>query len=358
MIKISSSVGRAGANKKKDVLTIQKALNQIPKNKGGTSPKLKEDGLIGAKTIEAIIILQKANTGLAQDGRINVNRPTLACINSLLTGVMFDGDNLYIGGTDGKPLAADIEQTYLGDCFFVATLAALAKSKPSTIKNAITYDTPSQRFKVKLYNPKGQVKFIWVSQWELEGNIKHGGGSSVDDTGIYERTWPAVIETAYIKMLDRNAANGLKRGYKKINQGGYVSDALMAITGSTGTQLEYTFNRRLGKAKSIKLLGTRVATALTQGKSVTLSTTTERRSTKLERKKGAKKRQEDGLVTLHTYTVMSLTSAGTDWYITLRNPWGSNNDAGEGVDHESPMVTVLLSRLVETRGLGSFDISQ
>src|SRR5690349_4208757 len=100
---ISASVGQGGVNKNADVLVIQQSLNQIPPNQGGPLPKLKEDAWIGPKTNGAIIVFQKANTGLVVDGRIDVNGPTLARINALLTskpnpqpvGPKFTDKNLY-----------------------------------------------------------------------------------------------------------------------------------------------------------------------------------------------------------------------------------------------------------------------
>jgi len=357
MVSISASVGQGGSNKNADVLAIQQALNKIPPNQGGPVPKLKEDGWIGPKTIGAILKFQKGNTGLPCDGRIDVGGPTLAKLNSLLgskpnpgpspnpqpAGPKFTDKNLY---GPNSPSANDIRQTAFGDCYFVATLGAVAQENPKAIRDAIYYDPNSTQFRVRLYDLKGVVKYIWVTQAELQDNVKRQGGSYVDDTGIYERTWPAVMETAYAKMFDTNPADGLGEGYQKIIHGGWPSDAMMAITGNAGTQMKYVYYYVLGQSGSVFLLGSRVALSLQQHKDVTLWSVPE--------KAGSAK---DGLVNNHVYTVMSATQNGMDWNITVRNPWGTNIGVGEGHDTASAMLTVSLQNEVTTGGLEAFQVS-
>lgn len=355
MINISKSVGQGGINRKTDVLTIQKALNQIPSNKGGPLPKLKEDGLVGPKTIGAIIKFQRSNVGLAHDGRIDVNRATLAQINSLLGTPKFSDKNLY---GSGGPSTNDIKQDAFGDCYFVATLGAVAQQNPSIIRFAIHYDPSSQRFRVRLHNLKGQVKFIWVTQTELQDNVNRHGGSYVDNTGKYLRTWPAVIETAYAKMFDSNPANGLGQGYQKIINGGWPSDAMVAITGNAGTKMTYVYFRRLGTHGSVALLGSKVATALKQHKSVTLWVVPEKDSRNLWQKLTGAPIPQDGLVDNHVYAVVSLAKVGTDWKVTVRNPWGTNMGVGEGKDTASATMTLALQSIVKTGGLESFQVSK
>src|SRR5580704_15708742 len=85
VVRISASVGQGGVNKNPDVLAVQKALNRIPGGQGGpTAHLLKEDGLAGMKTSEAITAFQKLNIGLVPTGRIDVNSPTLTRLNSIL----------------------------------------------------------------------------------------------------------------------------------------------------------------------------------------------------------------------------------------------------------------------------------
>jgi len=364
MVKITGSVGQGGVNKNADVLAIQKALNQIPASKGGPDPKLKEDGWIGPKTNGAILKFQKANAGLKHDGRIDVNGPTLACINSLLGGTptpppqpagpKFTDQNLYGANS---PSANDIDQDAFGDCYFVATLGALAQQNPKVIKDAIYYDPKSTQFRVRLYDSKGQVKYFWVTQAELDDNITRRGGSTVDNTGKYERTWPAIIETAYAKMFDSNPSDGLGEGYQKIINGGLPSDAMMAITGSAGTEVSYKYFISLGTAGSVAVLGLRVFIALNQKKSVTLWSVPEVDSRSWWEQLTGAPIPQDGLVDDHVYTVMSMAQSGTDWNVTVRNPWAHNKTVNEGMNTPSAILIVSLRSLVDTGGLHSFQVS-
>lgn len=347
MVTISASVGQGGVNKKADALAIQQALNKIPPHKGGPDPKLVEDGLVGPKTINAIRKFQQSDIALVKDGRVDVNGPTLARINAQLgngtsTGPKFTEKNLYGAG---GPSVNDIKQDSFGDCYFVATLGAVAQQNPKGIKDAIYYDSSTQQFRVRLYKLNGQVKYIWVTQAELEDNVNRQGGSWVDNTGLYERFWPAVIETAYAKMFDSNPNDGLGEGYQKIINGGWPSDAMMAITGNAGSQVGYKYYLKLGVDGSVAILGGKVATALQQHKSVTLWSVPEKGSV------------QDGLVDDHVYTVISMTQKGTDWNVTVRNPWGTNMGVGEGKDQTSAIMTLSLRNLVTTGGLQSFRVS-
>ncbi len=81
---ISKSVGRAGANRKPVVLTIQDLLNQVPSAKGGAAPKLKLDGLRGAKAERAFSTFQLKHLGWkGADGLVEPQRQTIAKLNEL-----------------------------------------------------------------------------------------------------------------------------------------------------------------------------------------------------------------------------------------------------------------------------------
>ena len=84
---ISKSVGRAGANRKPDVLTVQDLLNQVPSDKGGAAPKLTPDSVCGTKTRNAISRFQLKHFGWpGADGLVEPQRQTMAKLNELTTG--------------------------------------------------------------------------------------------------------------------------------------------------------------------------------------------------------------------------------------------------------------------------------
>jgi hypothetical protein len=269
----------------------------------------------------------------------------------------FTDKNLY--GPNG-PVASDIKQDALGDCYFVATLASVARQKPLSIRNSVSYDRASHRFIVRLFNSAGKIKYIHVSQAELADNIARQGGSLMDNTGKDTRAWPAVFETAYAKLFDSDPTDGLAEGYNKIAAGGFPEDAMMAITGFVGETLRYAPIPMLNKARVLELLGSRVATALKQKKAVTVCTKPDVDIRTLLDIVLLKPMAKDGLVDDHVYTVMSMTQARSGaWTLNLRNPWGTNVGVGEGPNKnaKSALISVSLQTLVDTGGLDWFNIS-
>jgi len=63
-------VGYGGANAAADVMTVQFLLNCVPVSQGGPVKDLAVDGIIGPKTIQAIVQFQKTQFGWS-DGRVD-----------------------------------------------------------------------------------------------------------------------------------------------------------------------------------------------------------------------------------------------------------------------------------------------
>ncbi len=86
-IKLTGSVGICGTNKKPDILTIQRALNDRITLIAPTV-KLKEDGSLGlkpekSKTVAAIMLFQKKLVHMIKpDGLINIDGTTHRKLNS------------------------------------------------------------------------------------------------------------------------------------------------------------------------------------------------------------------------------------------------------------------------------------
>ena len=260
----------------------------------------------------------------------------------------FDAADLY---GKGGPTAADIRQDALGDCYFVATLGALANQRPDLIRNAISYDAKTGDFTVKLHDG-GKEKSIVVTQADLAYNVSRQGGSTIDNTGKDGPAWPAVIETAFAKMKDSNPADGLKQGFDRIGGGGWAPDALETITGSRGTEFGYSKGFFESEDAAIGKLGKQIDAALGNGRPLTLSTDPERRSLWQMAFGGEK---QDGLVDDHVYVVEGARkTADGDYVLTLRNPWGTNAGV-EGGSVTGPTIDVSLKTLVETGGLESLN---
>jgi Calpain family cysteine protease len=127
---------------------------------------------------------------------------------------------------------ADVRQGTLGDCYLMASLAALARTPEgrAVIRGAIVENT----------NDAGQVVSYTVTLHKPQTN----GGSTtftpftvtVDGTSLgcghararagadhsYRETWPLVIEEAYAQTFG---------GYEAIGRGGYAAPAMQVLTG-------------------------------------------------------------------------------------------------------------------------------
>jgi hypothetical protein len=267
----------------------------------------------------------------------------------------FTDKNLY--GPDG-PKPSDIKQDSLGDCYFVATLSAVAQKHPRLIQDLISYDRISHRFIVGLYDLSGKKRHIHVTQSEIANNITRGGGSWMDNTGKDRVAWSAVMETAYAKMHDSNPRDGLAEGYTKIAGGGWPKDAMLAVTGNAGAEYRFEFRVPMTRAHVIELLGSRVARALKNRRAVTLWSVPEKDNRTFLQKLAGVVVAQDGLVDNHVYTVISMSqSAHGKWTVNVRNPWGTNMGVGEGRDTRSANISVSLDTLVNTGGLNSFRVS-
>jgi Calpain family cysteine protease len=260
----------------------------------------------------------------------------------------FDAADLY--GPSGTPREKDLEQDNIDDCYFVATMGAIARSQPERIQDAITYDAKTRTFNVTLYkeSARGDAEAVTipVKQRELGDNLKRGGASKVDNNpGTDGPIWPAVLETAYAKLNDSDWSNGLAQGYKFLDQGGFSRDATFVLTGERGTDL--TAPKKLSVDEKVEWLSDRVSDALADDRPVTLETRIER---------GADGAQ-DGLADNHAYTVNRIyTDHNGDVRVQLRNPWATNNGVGEGKDKSQPIISVKLETLVATGGLERFHI--
>lgn len=281
----------------------------------------------------------------------------------------FDASNLY--DASGNPKDDDINQDRLGDCYFVATLAAIADRQPQRIKDAIQYDEKTKTFNVTMYEPRVKVNFashelavkavkIPVTQSEILYNLERKGGSSVDNDPQHQGAlWPAVMETAFAKMYDKNWSNGLKEGFDKIS-GGFPSMAMLCLTGKAGKVIVLNPAVIPGPLSSLNNIYSEetykaVDKALLNKQPVTLAV---RKEFGDLIKFLDKKIPQDGLRDFHVYEVKNIyKDSQGDILISLRNPWATNKHVGEGLDDPNPIIDVKLKTLNNLGMLGAGSIN-
>ncbi len=189
-----------------------------------------------------------------------------AAKNPLFGPPKYDASSLYGAG---GPSANDIEQNSFGDCYYVATLGAVANENPNMIRNAISYDAKTQSFNVTLYDANGQPQVHNVTQAEIDANIAMGGGSRRDNGVAGAPIWPDVMEVAYAKQLDTNHADGLTEGYTDLGNGGWPKDAMRAITGDEGHSVRYDQGFFESRSSAMDEVGNQIKDALANDKPVT-----------------------------------------------------------------------------------------
>ncbi|MGO1071642.1 C2 family cysteine protease [Lysobacter sp. CA199] len=267
----------------------------------------------------------------------------------------FSAATLY--GPSGHPSSSDIEQNSLGDCYFVSSLGSLAQQQPERLENAIKYNAEKGTFTVTLYREHDPGWFkdnvtkaveVEVTQREIEGNLSRRGGSTVDGhPGQNSPIWPAVMETAYAKMHDRNPKDGLQQGYDKIANGGWPADALYTLTGVHGKTLDADDFDDMGMEKSFK----RLDTALKEHRPVTLATKSE------DTHIFSADAPQDGLVDRHAFMVERVyKNERNEVMLQVRNPWGHNERISEGPGSPNASISVKLKDIVDGGGLNKIDI--
>jgi hypothetical protein len=128
-------------------------------------------------------------------------------------------------GANG-PVAADVNQGYLGDCYLLSSLAEVAAENPSVIRNMIT-DNGNGTYGVK-FHFGGKDYYVTVDSTLPNGGTIFNSGTAA---------WASLIEKAYAELPTTSALAGYSTAYSNsfttIGNGGDPTAALEEITGAT-----------------------------------------------------------------------------------------------------------------------------
>lgn len=127
------------------------------------------------------------------------------------------------------PKGTDTAQGALGDCYFIASMAAVANASPQTIKDAIKYNPQKETYTVRFYEEQwgGQAKPVYI---EVDAYLPTSQGSRNDPAYAGDaggKLWPAIMEKAYAKW---------KGGYEAMGNGGYGAQAMAELTGARSAE--------------------------------------------------------------------------------------------------------------------------
>jgi hypothetical protein len=223
----------------------------------------------------------------------------------------------------------DINQGAIGDCYFLASLAAVAQSNPEHLENAIK-DNGDGTYAVTLYvyddgesctedlHPRTvniTAQFPTTPAGNDDANPDpgdighaHGGDRSWFGLGRTE-LWVRLIEKAYAVI------NG---GYANIADGGLVTNALEALTGQ-----DYSYHGSGGRLTESDII-TRIGNGEALGTGTRNQASFDALSDEL-----TSFADENDIVAGHAYSVVAADENG----ITVRNPWGS------GASNPTPTMT-------------------
>jgi hypothetical protein len=215
--------------------------------------------------------------------------------------------NLPLFSNDG-PSENDINQGYLGDCWYLSSLSSVAKADAAKIRQSVV-DLGDGTYAVQ-FSKNGQSVFVrvdgnlptWSNGQAAYANVTNSKGTSA--------LWVAIMEKAMAEF------DGSASTYSNID-GGWMSTAYNALGLNNGGIW----------ASSATDLVNQLSSALAAGEAVTIGLGTP--------PAGAP------LIGDHAYTVDHVTrdAKGNIVSVTLRNPWGVDGAGNDGIDDGYVTVT-------------------
>ncbi len=219
------------------------------------------------------------------------------------------------GAGDSHAIAYnDVRQGAIADCYFLSSLAGVAKTNPELLANNIDGPKSDGTYNVRLYRKKmfggfDSVIYNVTSEFPADatGHRMYSQGEDTNAAGERE-IWVSLIQKAYAQMLG---------SYENLAWG-FSQDAFEALTGQ---EFSSHSNRGLLGGPSSGDIAADVLAALRAGKPVTAQTGGDGsfNSMSQEDKTFA---QNNRIVARHVYTVLN----GDANNVRVRNPWGGNSE--------------------------------
>ncbi len=216
---------------------------------------------------------------------------------------------LFVDGPRGE----DVQQGQLGDCYFPAAMAAIAKHNPDAITNLIKDNgdgTYTVTFKEKDW-ATGRFKDVPV---KVDGDLyarSYGGalyGHSTNSSDPKKmELWFPLVEKAYAQW---------KGSYDTIGQGGHVSDVFEDCMGVEASSLSINYT-------AADKIWAQVVKNVDAKKPIGAGTYGEDQEAKYT---------NTGVYANHAYSVLGYEKSGTDRFVIVRNPWGESEPAGNGAN--------------------------
>ncbi|MDX2284577.1 MAG: C2 family cysteine protease [Bacteroidia bacterium] len=197
----------------------------------------------------------------------------------------------------------DVVQGQLSDCYFMASIAAVAQTHPEALGRLIR-DNGDGTYDVTLYVSGDRLNPSQPRTVTVRPDVPVSG----DGGQAYARITSASEPELWVQLLEKAYAS-LRGGYGALDTGGDAGTGLFALTGSRGT---YYANPSLTQSA----IRERLQEALDSGWPVVAGTPSGSHPLRVSY----------GILNWHMY---HFTGFNLDGHIELENPWGSRHLTGE-----------------------------
>lgn len=126
------------------------------------------------------------------------------------------------------PAMTDINQGALGDCYFLSSCAEIASHNSALIKSMFT-DNGNSTYGVRFYS-NGQPQYVTVNAQLANGGYAFDYSSSSMWSQLAEKGWAQFQAGG---LATGNTSVNYGNSYSTIGNGGYVANALAALTGAS-----------------------------------------------------------------------------------------------------------------------------
>ena len=209
-------------------------------------------------------------------------------------------------GASGVPSYLDVNQGYLGDCYFMSSLAEVALQDPARIESMIR-SNGNGTWRVR-FDVDGRADFVTVNDElpTMSSDYSWANGSSLEFANG-SVAWPELLEKAYAELnAQPNAPHGATLDAASDSYAGIDAGSAYALTEITG-QAVTGFSLSGGTSQTtIASDLSQVASAWSAGQELLVGTS------------GV---ASGNIVADHMFQVVGF-NATTD-LLTLHNPWGS-----------------------------------
>ncbi|NQU75465.1 MAG: pre-peptidase C-terminal domain-containing protein [Planctomycetes bacterium] len=186
------------------------------------------------------------------------------------------------------PQYDDIEQGYIGDCYYLASLAGYAQTDPDIITQMIA-PLGDGTYAVRFFR-KGREVYLRI---DADLPVRYDGSLAYASLGADGEAWVPLVEKAYAYFrYDSNS-------YASI-EGGWMTTVYSEIT-NLSTALRWTSSRSASEIYAY------IANNLQAGHAVSL---------------GSRAGGAGPIVGSHAYAVLSTRTEAGLKYVTVHNPWG------------------------------------